>query len=75
MFSKNYKWIMAYTVCNMLFFSFPASSEPLAVLSDRENLLIEHPSMFVVSTSKDDVASPEQTTENSENKTVANTKR
>jgi len=52
-----------------------ASSEPLAVLSDRENLLIEHPSMFVVSTSKDDVASPEQTTENSENKTVANTKR
>lgn len=30
-----------------------ASSEPLAVLSDRENFLIEHPSMFVVSSKTD----------------------
>lgn len=30
-----------------------ASSEPLTVLSDRENFLIEHPSMFVVSSKAD----------------------
>ena len=38
----------------MLFIIFAtASSEPLAVLSDRENFLIEHPSMFVVSSKAD----------------------
>jgi len=55
-----------------------ASLAPLTALSDRENLLIEHPSMFVVSTSKDDIASEEnskKTTENNENKVVTSSKR
>jgi len=55
-----------------------ASAAPLTALSDRENLLIEHPSMFVVSTSKDELVSEkssEETTENNENKVVVSSKR
>lgn len=56
-----------------------ASSEPLAVLSDRENLLIEHPSMFVVSSKVDMEESitdenTKQPTENSDKAVVPSKK-